>query len=143
VLAAIDATTAAEEVLRLAASVSAGSELFAVHAFHVPFEGFVGEEAVYEDVENDHVTAVRALVERVLPSRSSRKVHIHVREGDALPVLSRAIDELHPDLMVLGSHVRGPVSRLLTGSVSELAISSLETDLLILKTKAEDSITSL
>jgi nucleotide-binding universal stress UspA family protein len=45
-------------------------------------------------------------------------VELHLRMGDPVAGLLQLIDELRPDMVVVGSHGRGAVLRMLLGSVS-------------------------
>jgi nucleotide-binding universal stress UspA family protein len=54
-----------------------------------------------------------------------------VREGPATDTIARAVAESDADLLVVGSHGRGWVDRLLLGSVTEQLLSRLPTSMLI------------
>lgn len=53
-----------------------------------------------------------------------------VEEGDAMEVISRAVSELRPDLLVMGTHGRSGLLKTLIGSVTERALRSLNVDIL-------------
>lgn len=53
-----------------------------------------------------------------------------VEEGDAMEVISRAVSELRPDLLVMGTHGRSGLLKTLIGSVTEQALRSLNVDIL-------------
>jgi nucleotide-binding universal stress UspA family protein len=53
-----------------------------------------------------------------------------VEEGDAMEVISRAVSDLRPDLLVMGTHGRSGLLRALIGSVTESALRSLDVDIL-------------
>ena len=47
-----------------------------------------------------------------------------------MEVISRAISELRPDLLVMGTHGRSGLLKVLIGSVTEEALRSLNVDIL-------------
>jgi nucleotide-binding universal stress UspA family protein len=55
---------------------------------------------------------------------------LRVEEGGAMEVISRAVTEMHPDLLVMGTHGRSGLIRTLIGSVTEEALRSLSVDIL-------------
>lgn len=55
---------------------------------------------------------------------------LRVEEGGAMEVISRAVTEMHPDLLVLGTHGRSRLLKTLIGSVTEEALRSLNVDIL-------------
>ena len=53
-----------------------------------------------------------------------------VDEGGAFEVISRAVEGTRPDLLVIGTHGRGGLAKVLLGSVTEEALRSLNVDIL-------------
>jgi nucleotide-binding universal stress UspA family protein len=68
----------------------------------------------FEEVREarERLERLRAMIGDKVP------VDIHMRMGDAVRALIEVIRELRPDMVVLGSHGRGAVMRILLGSVS-------------------------
>lgn len=64
--------------------------------------------------------------------------HLQLREGNPAAELLRACDELHPDLLVVGSHGRGAFGRLLLGSVSNKLVHRAHVPLLVVPWRPED-----
>jgi universal stress protein E len=56
---------------------------------------------------------------------------LRVEEGGAMEVISRAVGEMRPDLLVMGTHGRSGLLRTLIGSVTEEALRSLSVDILV------------
>jgi universal stress protein E len=56
--------------------------------------------------------------------------HLHIEEGGPLDVISRAVSEMRPDLLVMGTHGRSALLKTLIGSVTEAALRSLSVDIL-------------
>jgi nucleotide-binding universal stress UspA family protein len=57
-----------------------------------------------------------------------------VEAGGAMEVISRAVTEMRPDLLVMGTHGRSGLRRTLLGSVTEEALRSLNVDILAVPT---------
>jgi universal stress protein E len=53
-----------------------------------------------------------------------------VEEGGAMEIISRAVSEMRPDLLVMGTHGRSGLLKVLIGSVTEEALRSLNVDIL-------------
>ncbi|PBN41397.1 universal stress protein [Sphingobium sp. D43FB] len=60
-----------------------------------------------------------------------------VREGDPMTVIRAFIEEQEPDLLVMGTHGRTGIGRLLLGSVADEALRSLDLDILAVPVQAE------
>ena len=60
-----------------------------------------------------------------------------LRYGAALNTIGREVGEWHADLLVVGSHGKGSVTRLVVGSVTERVINHLPTSLLLVPAGAE------
>jgi nucleotide-binding universal stress UspA family protein len=55
---------------------------------------------------------------------------LRLEEGAAFEIISRVVDEMHPDLLVMGTHGRSGLLKILIGSVTEEALRSLNVDIL-------------
>jgi nucleotide-binding universal stress UspA family protein len=55
---------------------------------------------------------------------------LRVEEGGTMEIISRAVSEMRPDLLVMGTHGRSGLLRTLIGSVTEEALRSLSVDIL-------------
>jgi universal stress protein E len=53
-----------------------------------------------------------------------------VEEGKAMEIISRAVSELRPDLLVMGTHGRSGLLKALIGSVTEEALRTQNVDIL-------------
>jgi universal stress protein E len=54
-----------------------------------------------------------------------------VEEGRAFEMISRAVEEIRPDLLVMGTRGRSALVKLLIGSVTEEVLRSLNVDVLV------------
>jgi nucleotide-binding universal stress UspA family protein len=55
---------------------------------------------------------------------------LRVEEGAPMEIISRAVSEMRPDLLVMGTHARSAFAKVLIGSVTEEALRSLSVDIL-------------
>lgn len=141
ILAAVDDTTAADEVLRLAGHLATATEVFAVHAFHVPYEAYVGHSRPHEDIRVDHERAIEAIVRKVAPSLATIHFETIVEPGDIMSVIGMAAKQVKPDLLLLGTQGRRGLARFLFGSIAESALAYFETDMLIVRTDEGEVLT--
>lgn len=134
-LVALDRSDVANMVLETAiAVVDENVRLRVVHAFHVPFEGYVatsssrGElEAFRRHYRND---ARRRMASLVGDERACR-LAITVRRGDASTVITHEIGLREADLVVVGTHGRTGLSELFLGSVAQWTLESAPCDVLV------------
>lgn len=143
VLAAIDDTTVARKVIQLANRVAGATDLFAVHAFHIPFGAFVDGVQVREDVEADHRHVIESLIADLAPSAGALRLHSYIKEGEPLGVISQAASEIEPDLLILGTHGRRDLAGALIDSVAEGALQRFDIDIIVQRTGGGASLTTL
>jgi nucleotide-binding universal stress UspA family protein len=55
---------------------------------------------------------------------------LRLEEGTPMEIISRAVSDMRPDLLVMGTHGRAAVIKALIGSVTEEALRSLSVDIL-------------
>lgn len=93
----------------------------------VPTDIGMGMPAEFEDAKRAREQLERLRV--MLGAKSA--VEIHLRMGDAVQGLLQTITELVPDMVVIGSHGRSAVMRILLGSVSTQIIHQCPVPVLV------------
>jgi nucleotide-binding universal stress UspA family protein len=124
-----DAALAARAAVDL--TTKTGSELHVVHAWYsVPstrFDSFVRAQLQLE--ARELLDAQVAQVEK----QGSKVACAYLREGSAVDEVLDLADEIGADLIVMGSRGRGPVKRLVMGSVSEGVVHHARRPVLVLR----------
>jgi len=143
VLVALDSSIAAHEVLRAAANLAAsatGGELHLVHvvedlpapAVLVPVPIGMGVSAT------EQMASARQYAEELAGearARFSGRVSTHVSAGTAWKEILEVAGEVQADLLVVGTHGRGGVKRLLLGSVAEAVVRRACCPVLVVREK--------
>jgi nucleotide-binding universal stress UspA family protein len=138
VVAPVDMSDASANALRTALSIglidTKGATL--LHAFDAPDKGkmLVGDS---DQVSIDGYVASerrRAMDELAgfLIAKDLKHVpwSFHLEEDAPMEAISRAVSEMRPDLLVMGTHGRSALVKMLMGSVTEEALRSLNVDIL-------------
>jgi nucleotide-binding universal stress UspA family protein len=137
VVAPVDMSDHSAYALRVALStrlISSGATL--LHAFFPLGKGkmFVAgiEQASIDDyVASERQKAMEELAAFLVANDLGReKWSLLVEDGAPIEVISRAVADIRPDLLVMGTHGRSPVMKALIGSVTEEALRSLSVDIL-------------
>lgn len=107
-----------------------------VHAFTAPGRGklFVANasrERIDEYVASERLQASEELMAflAAYQIRGPRWRH-RIEEGGAFEVISRVVTETMPDLVVIGTHGRSGIAKMLLGSVAEEVLRSVDVDIL-------------
>ena len=110
-----------------------------LHAFDVPYGGFLtGQDVRQQTAENHRQQMDRMLGEELtafLATLRSPAPEIEpiLRQGSVQEVIMQQIEELHPDLLVVGTHGRTGIAHAFLGSVAEGLLSSPPCDVLAFK----------
>ena len=130
VLVALDPSGAARPTVAAAERYAAlfGAEL---RALSVVEPLAVLPEVPQQDATEHYRRWEEALARDVWPLIRAPGVQTLVRQGTALETILREAAEWRADLLVVGSHGKGPVTRMLVGSVTERLINNLPTSLLV------------
>jgi nucleotide-binding universal stress UspA family protein len=107
-----------------------------VHAYHVPFEGFVSP-APSARRESDHRREFRERANAGLAALLGRYEGSGVRwkksvsAGDARALIYDEVIRIRADVVALGTHGRSGLAHVLVGSVAEWVLASAPCDALV------------
>lgn len=138
ILVGIDFSFCSRVALRAALDLFPRTPLSLVHAYDVPFRGFLHGSGTKRMVHDEHDAAFRDLVDQELAALSDRppaspEIERIMDEGTAGEVLARQVKRLQPDLLVLGTHGRTGMAHAFFGSVAETFLRSPPCDVLAVK----------
>lgn len=127
----------ARRVLRLVRAVCAPDvgTVHAVHAYRVPFQGFVpaGTEdsptGFHRELKAEAAARFEKLIETIAPGDVRLKPLL--RQGDPRLVILDEAERLRADLVALGTHGRSGLAHALLGSVAESVIMAARCDVLV------------
>lgn len=110
-----------------------------VHAFEVPFSGFMYGKETREQEKRDHQQQLSEMVKGELveflgaASKTIGKGEHEeiVRHGNPNQVLREEVDRLRPGLLIVGIHGRVGISRTLFGSLAESLLSQPPCDVMV------------
>jgi nucleotide-binding universal stress UspA family protein len=138
VVAPVDTCDPSADALRAAMSTGLISDKGAtlLHAFVAMGRGkmFVAgieQPSIDEYVESERQRATAELAAFLVKNNLAKeRWNLRVEEGAPMEIISRAVSEMRPDLLVMGTHARSAFAKVLIGSVTEEALRSLSVDIL-------------
>ena len=138
VVAPVDMSEPSANALRMAnaAGLVGGVRATLLHAFQPLAKGkmFIAgadQASIDESVASERQRAMDELIAFLVANDlASQGWSLRIEEGGPVEVISRAIDEMHPDLLVMGTHGRNGLLKALIGSVTEEALRSFNVDIL-------------
>jgi universal stress protein A len=127
-----------EAALRYASTLAAESKahLYIVHVDELAdLQPTLGEAAYYYAQTNDSATrrAIRERLEQVVPAIAGVSYEHHCLIGSPATEILRFAEQQEVDLIVMASHGRTGISRLLMGSVAEAVLRRAKCPVLIVK----------
>jgi nucleotide-binding universal stress UspA family protein len=119
-----------ELALRVSGPITDGR---VVHAFHVPFEGFMASSRTARDElrRSYAATAREKLAALVAPYQDAARWSTAAVVGDARIVIPVEAAKRGSDVLVIGTHGRSGIAHKLLGSVAESVIASAPCDVLV------------
>ena len=133
-LVALDLSDVSRRVSDLAVALLPGDAraLRIVHAFHLPFEGWL-QGTTLDELRRERQRAAKAAAKDLAAEYSAQGVRcdVAVREGDPRIVIIREAVRARSDLVVVGTHARSGVAHALLGSVAEWVIRSSPCDVAV------------
>ena len=136
VMAATDFSRSSHHALQAGLWVAPEAKVHLVHVCDPPFMGFVR----YDQDDLDTLLAekkarlaqeIASEMSYFLADDDQSRIQSEVLTGNAQQCLTDAVDLHRPQLMVLGTHGRQGISRLLIGSVATNFLSTLPCDVLV------------
>ncbi|HEY4545360.1 MAG TPA: universal stress protein [Pedomonas sp.] len=130
----IDFSPCSRYALEAAATLFPANTLDVVHAYHVPFEGFIGKgEAGQESRQGVQKDLDAFLAETRLRPDQRRNLNLILDYGQVTEVVVRHARERELSLVVLGTRGRAGLSYALLGSAAEALLSALPCDVLLVR----------
>ena len=137
-LIAVDLEDTSRAVLDLALRVleSAVTTIPLVHAYNIPFEGFVLPVLSVQELygyRREFQEKAESGLARLLASSADRGIRCKavVRRDDPRRMILREASRRRADLITIGTHARSGLSHVLLGSVAECVIRAARCDVLV------------
>ena len=102
-----------------------GGQIVVMHAYEIPIIGFPdGALVATADLTSRILDGARAGLDRQVSRREGSGVTLRslIKQADAYRAVNEAVEELGCDLVVMGTHGRKGIPRMLIGSVAERVV---------------------
>ena len=138
-LGAVDMSEPSADAIKTATALGIPSStgLVLVHAFEPLAKGKLIYAGLNRDTIDGYVAEERERTTRELIAflganglGGRRRWPMRVEEGAPFEVISSAVKELKPDVVIIGTHGRTGIAKVLLGSVTEEVLRSLDIDIL-------------
>lgn len=137
ILVPIDLEDSATQVLDYAVALAArlDARLHALHVVPWPLLGAEVPIAVTETAMDDLVKGKQQALDALVATHAARPplYSAMLKKGDARTAILAAAEELRADLIVMGTHGRRGVSRLVLGSVAESVLRTAPCPVLLVR----------
>lgn len=129
---ATDLSDCARAALLSAIEIFPDASITVVHAFHVPYEGWLKTDEVKADVEAEAMENLEAFVS-MIDGEVRARLKIKLSEGELGTVILDALKQTNADLLVLGTHGRSGFAHATIGSHAEALLSLVDADVLMVR----------
>lgn len=139
VAVAIDFSVHSRRAIEMAVAFAPDAEIHLIHAYQVPFEGFLYGAESREQLEGDLKERMEAMIDKEMSVSlaslgiDKSKLHRVLKHGAIRQVIGREVERIKPDLLALGTHGRTGVANAILGSVAEDVLSRPPCDTLAVK----------
>ncbi len=138
-LVSVDLSADALRTLRLAAELFPEIPIDVVHAYHVPFRGWIDSDGMREELRREAETKLASFLDDgELPAELAARIVPRLELGAPDEVLARSITAFTPDLVVLGSRDRSGLAQAALGSNTSALLAWIAADTLVIKKARED-----
>ena len=135
---AMDFSVHSRRAVEFALTLAPDAEFHLIHAYQVPFAGFMYGSATEQQVREQEEQRMKQVVEQEM-TVSLRAMGIDAelnqvsRLGDVRQVLDEEVKRLKPDLIAMGTHGRTGIALTFLGSVAEDVLGNPPCDTLAVK----------
>ena len=145
IVVGIDFSEASDEALdeAIALSMDRQAELHVLHVdehFRAPEGGREAAEAMLSRVEHHTVSRIADLSRRKGRQFTFRKLYSHFRLGSSAEQIVQLASDLDADLVVVGTHGRSGLKRLMLGSVAERVVRMARCPVWIIRPKDHEGL---
>lgn len=136
-LVPVDFSPSSLRAIRHARSMAPHADIVLLHAFDVPFEGYLRYASVDQDTINDYrIVARREATEKLHALRDEAGLTLQdsslvVLHGDPTVGIIEQEQECDCDLIVMGKHGENLVEELLLGSITKHVLAESQGDVLV------------
>ena len=139
IMVGVDFSVYSRRAIEFAVAFVPNGHFHLVHAYDVPFKGFLYGHNTRREVDKQHEAAFERMIEGEMASFLSSlnaeqpRFERIMREGTVREVIHRELDRLRPDLLVIGTQGRTGAAHALLGSVADDLLRSPPCDVLAVK----------
>lgn len=133
-LIATDLSSCSRAALLKAAELFPDAAIHIVHAYHVPYEGWLTSEPVQNEAREEAQSELDAFVnDPAIPEKLRNHVAAKLGYGETAQVIAQALRETGADLAVFGTHGRSGFTHATMGSHAESLLSWVPVDTLMVR----------
>jgi nucleotide-binding universal stress UspA family protein len=139
VMVGVDFSIYSRRAVEFAVKFVPNGEFHLVHAYDVPFKGFLYGQGTRREVSKRHRVQFQQMIDEEMATflasleAKAPKLERVMQEGTVREVILRQIGRLKPGLLVIGTHGRTGVAHALLGSVAEDLLRDPPCDVLAVK----------
>lgn len=139
IMVGVDFSVYSRRAVEFAITFAPDGEFHLVHAYDVPFKGFLYGHDTRREVGKQHQAQFEQMIETEMASFLGGlegplpKLERISQEGVVRDVIHQQLDRLKPDLLVIGTHGRTGVAHAFLGSVAEDLLRQPPCDVLAVK----------
>ncbi|KHK92603.1 universal stress protein [Novosphingobium malaysiense] len=136
-LVATDYSSCSRAALVTAAEMFPDATIQLVHAYHVPYEGWLRDEANRQAATQEAEKDLKAfLADPAIPQTVRTRTRLRIGYGGTTRVVAEMALEDEVDLVVIGTHGRGGLIHATIGSMAESLLESVQPDTLMVRERA-------
>lgn len=134
ILVATDYSSCSRQALLTAAALFPDAMLHLVHAYHVPYEGWLRSEEVKQEVTREAQAELDAFVaDPAIPDTVRARTTARLGYGESHTVVWEAADDIGANLVVFGTHGRSGFIPEVIGSMAESLLRCVPQDTLMVR----------
>ena len=134
ILVATDYSSCSRQALLTAAALFPDAALHLVHAYHVPYEGWLRSDEVKQEVTREAQEELDAFVQDpAIPETVRARISARLGYGEPHTVVWDAADDVGAILVVFGTHGRSGFIPAVIGSMAETLLRYVPCDTLVVR----------